>query len=98
MILGGVSYITILFIVTWVWIHFNPRNAFTWSPVAVAILFFLPVLPLAFSSSYYSSLQDRVLEIWILPVVLVPIIPIRLIALGVKAYQMRRESNRHPSE
>lgn len=97
MIFGGVSYITILFIVTWVWILINPRNAFTWSPVAVMILIILPALLAAFSSSSYSSLQDLLLNIWTLPVLLIPIIPIRLIALIVKIYQKRRKSNGRPS-
>lgn len=42
----GSSYLTILFIVTRIWLAFNPSKAFTWAAILTMSLFAIPIFPM----------------------------------------------------
>jgi hypothetical protein len=67
-ILFGSSYLTVLFIITRIWLAINPARVFTWASIIALSLFALPALPMiAGMTEGTQILYLCILPVWVYP-------------------------------
>jgi len=68
LMLFGSSYLTILFIVTRIWLAFDPSKAFTWAAVLTMLLFAIPIFPMILGLTQGTGFFGGfVFPLWVLP-------------------------------
>jgi hypothetical protein len=63
----GASYLTVLFLVTRIWLVFDRTNVFTWASVLTLSLYIFPALPMVAGLTEGTIFSDLALAVWILP-------------------------------
>ena len=66
-IIFGSSFLTVLFIVTRIWLFFNPTKTFTWASILTMSFYILPAFPMIAGSTEGTSWSESIMVFWIFP-------------------------------
>jgi hypothetical protein len=67
LVLFGASYLTVLFLVTRIWLVFDRSKVFTWASILTCALYILPAFPMVAGLTEETPIGDFALALWILP-------------------------------
>ena len=67
LIVFGLSYLTVYFLLMRIWLFFDHSRVFTWASILIMFFFLLPAFPMAAGQAEGSPLVQYVLMIWFLP-------------------------------
>ncbi len=67
LVVFGASYLTVLFLVTRMWLFFDRGQVFTWASILTLSLYILPAFPMVAGLTEETLLGDFALALWILP-------------------------------
>ena len=63
----GTSYLTVLFLVTRIWLIFDHNRVFTWASVLTLALYILPAFPMVAGLTEGTPFGDFAFALWVLP-------------------------------
>jgi hypothetical protein len=67
LVMFGASYLTVLFLVTRIWLVFDHIRVFTWASILTLALYILPAFPMVAGLTEETWIGDFALALWILP-------------------------------
>lgn len=67
LVVFGASYLTVLFLITRIWLFFDHTRVFTWASILTLSLYILPAFPMVAGLTEETLIGDFALALWILP-------------------------------
>jgi hypothetical protein len=67
LVLFGTSYLTLLFLVTRIWLFFNHTRVFTWASILTLSLYILPAFPMVAGLTEDTGIGDLAVVLWVAP-------------------------------
>ncbi len=67
LVVFGASYLTVLFLVTRIWLFFDHDQVFTWASILTLALYILPAFPMVAGLTEETLIGDFALALWIIP-------------------------------
>jgi hypothetical protein len=67
LVVFGASYLTVLFLITRIWLFFDHARGFTWASILTLSLYILPAFPMVAGLTEDTGIGDLAVVLWVAP-------------------------------
>ncbi len=67
LVVFGASYLTVLFLITRIWLFFDHTRVFTWASILTLALYILPAFPMVAGLTEETGIGDLAVVLWVAP-------------------------------